>query len=584
MDRLFEHAYLSSCLTIYTDSTNALSIHQLDLNRFHPAHTSYPNFGTDGLSHWLTFTCQNNSAGARQFVVDIDIVYADEMSFYVQRGQKIVRAIEHDSWRVPIWQRALPSRYFAFPLDLGPYESVRIYIRAQEHSGTLITPVRISEKAAYEIRTSTDTLLFLIPAAALLVLALASFVLFLFSSRLLWLFYAGHALGTVIYNLNIEGFLAHYAVAPFNQIKGYAVGVAFGWVANLLFTRQYVYKRLPKPTPWLIQANYVVIAIQSAWFGYLLITPFQDHSADIALLLTGLTASFIFFSLLVSLARGSQEARFYLIAITPLLIIILLRVLDSADLIETQDWHYYARYYAPLFEIIVLGVGAVRQLIDERAETLTQLDKAQKEVIAAQETERRRLAADLHDDIGTSLVALRGKLGQNSDAEHLLDKIITDVRMVSHNLLPLDLHDLGLPDALAEVARRLETASGIRFLFLCSDGVVPLSSSADLIVYRTVQSLMQNIVRHSRASEAVIQLVYYEQHLNITVEDNGRGMDTQPVKNSRGIGLKNVHSRIRSLNGSVAIDSGPAGTTIRLDIPYPPKSNEESTGNSPAAG
>ncbi len=567
IDSAFQRSSLRGCLLAFTDSTNSRNVSDLDLNRFYPVQR--PNFGTDGLAHWLTFTCENTTANPKHLVVEVDIVYADEMSFYVLADSKVIQKIEHDSWRVPIWKRTIQSRYFAFPLDIQPHQHVRVYIHGQEHSGTLLMPVTVWDKAAFETYALTQTIAFATPAATLLILALASLVLFLFFPNVIWIFYAVHAVGTAIYTLNIEGFMAHYAPAPLNQIKGYAIGVSTSWIANLLFTQHFVYKRLTKPVNWIVAINYGVVAVQSIWLLYLLIMPFKGNSASVALWMTGLTASFIFCCLLICLGRGSREARFYLVAITPFLLSILIRVLASANVITTQSWHYYARYYTPLFEIIVLGVGAIRQLIRERETTLIQLDNAQKEIISAQETERRRLAQDLHDDIGTSLIALRGKLPADSpDAQHLLDQIITDVRAVSHNLMPDELATLGLTVAVAEAARRLQEASHIRLFFVSAGEVVALSQAAELAAYRAVLELLHNVVRHSKATEAVVQLVYHPDGLNITIEDNGQGFPIKKGDKPGGIGLKSVASRTEWLGGKMAIDSSGAGTTIRLDIPY----------------
>jgi signal transduction histidine kinase len=98
---------------------------------------------------------------------------------------------------------------------------------------------------------------------------------------------------------------------------------------------------------------------------------------------------------------------------------------------------------------------------------------------------------------------------------------------VSHNLMPDELTTLGLAGALAETARRLQEALGIRFLFVNAGQVRPLLPTAKLALYRAVLELMHNIVRHSQATEAVVQLVYHDDLLNITIEDNGRGFDTK---------------------------------------------------------
>ncbi|MEZ0539113.1 sensor histidine kinase [Fibrella arboris] len=569
LDTLQPGNYLSDCLMTFTDSTGQLSVGQLKLDRFKPTGTDHPGFGTDGLVHWLTFTGQNGAEQARQFVLEVDIVYADEMSFYVLEGKTSLFQIEHDSWRIPLWQRTIASRYFAFPLNLAPEQAVRVFIRAQERSGTLITPIRIWERSAYERYYSTETNILILPAIILLFLTAIGLSLFITTRHSLWLFYAIYAFGTAVYNLNIEGVLAHYLPAPFNSIKGYSLGISLGYIGSLLFTRQYVYNRLQQPVRWLQKVSYGLIAMQTAWFLYVLVMPFRHGTADMVLLLTATTAAFLLVYLLVCLARGSYEARNYLLAIAPFLLIVFIRVLDRVGLLETQDWHYYLRYYAPLFEIIVLGVGAVGQLMREREATLLQLSNTQKEVIMSQEAERRRLAQDLHDDIGTSLVALRGRLPPANLAAHtLLDQIIADVRAVSHNLMPDELTNLGLPGAVSEAVRRFEHSSAIHFIAVCAGDVVVFTDAAELAIYRAVLELLHNVARHSGATEAIVQLVYHADLLNITVEDNGRGFDTQKPAASGGIGLKNVASRTDWLGGKMAIDSSAMGTTIRLDIPY----------------
>lgn len=210
-----------------------------------------------------------------------------------------------------------------------------------------------------------------------------------------------------------------------------------------------------------------------------------------------------------------------------------------------------------------------------RANALTELklaetkNNANVQILNAQETERRRIAQDLHDGIGVSLITLRGKLPeQDKDTQLLLNRLIDDVRTVSHNLMPDELNTLGLIGALTETTRRLEQATDIAFVFLYAGDIVTFSPSTELAVYRAVLELMNNVVRHSQATEAIVQLVYHTNLLNITIEDNGNGFVNKTEGKVTGIGLKNVASRAEWLGGQMAIDTSVHGTTIRLDIPY----------------
>ncbi|GAB3698103.1 hypothetical protein GCM10027592_22880 [Spirosoma flavus] len=563
----------------FTDSLGTRTINQLDLNKFKPVGSHQPNFGTDGLVHWLTFTCQNTTNSVRQFILEVDIVYADEMSFYVLDGQKITKKIEHDSWHIPLWDREIPSRYFAFPLHLQAHQSARVFIKAQERSGTLITPIRIWEKPAYEYYHATETTVLLLPAIILLFIATAGLLLFLTSRNVIWLYYAIQAFGTAIYNLNIEGMMAHYAPEPFNQIKGYALGVSMSYIANLLFTQQYVYKRLPKPIPWLKCACYSVIGIQICWFLYVLLTPFQERNADIALILTGFTAGFTFVYLLVCLVAGSYEARSYMVAIAPFLFIVVVRVLDSADLITTQDWHYYLRYYAPLFEIIVLGIGTIQQLIREREATLIQLSRAEREIITAQDAERQRIAADLHDDLGGVIATINHQLTQSLYAKtlaELQDKVADiqaisaqagdKVRSIAHNLMPPDFERLGLVESVQQLVRSLNDT---RFQFATFGEPRRLSPEIELNAYRILSELIHNVHKHAQAQQVLVQLLFHTDGISLEVDDDGVGHKiTENAGRSTGIGLKNISSRVNYLNARWHTDTSEQGTTTLIEIPY----------------
>lgn len=579
LDSLSNGSYLSDCLMAFTDSAGTRTIDQLNLVDFRPTGTSHPNFGTDGLIHWLTFTCQNKDNRARQFVLEVDIVYADEMSFYVLDGSKIIKRIEHDSWRVPLWNREISSRYFAFPLNIEAHQSVRVFIRAQEHSGTLITPIRIWEKTAYQYYYATETTILILPAVILVFITTIGFVLSFTSHKLIWLFYAIQAFGTAVYNLNIEGVLAHYAPEPFDQIKGYALGTSISFIGNLLFTQQYVYKRLPHPISWLKWACVIVIVSQICWFLYVLLTSFQERTADIALLITGLTSCFTFVYLLVCLAGESYEARSYLVAIAPFLLIVLVRVLNSANLMATQDWHYYLRYYAPLFEIIMLGVGTIGQLIREREATLIQLSQVKKALITAQDTERQRIAADLHDDLGGVIATINHQLTQSLQAgsfQELQQKVAQikpiaaqvgdKIRSIAHNLMPPDFERIGLVESVQQLVSSLNDT---RFQLAIFGEPKRLAPEIELNAYRIVSELIHNVQKHARASHVKVQLLFHTDSLSLVVEDDGIGNRlTKNNTEQTGIGLKNISSRANYLNARWQTDASEQGTTTLVEIPY----------------
>lgn len=197
-----------------------------------------------------------------------------------------------------------------------------------------------------------------------------------------------------------------------------------------------------------------------------------------------------------------------------------------------------------------------------------------------QEAERKRIAADIHDEIGGNLAAIRVNL-QNlhyrtkqdelkaSCLLQLVDQTSQNVRRAAHNLIPPLFGNIPLTDILQSYFSMLN-APDILFHF-CTNKYQPcFDPRQELILYRIIMELTSNIIRHAKASAATIQLLYYPDYLEIVVEDDGIGLSTSPGR-VQGIGLSGVRSRVKSLGGKLHVDSGISGTTFIIHIPVIPQ-------------
>ena len=196
-------------------------------------------------------------------------------------------------------------------------------------------------------------------------------------------------------------------------------------------------------------------------------------------------------------------------------------------------------------------------------------------VLVTQEQERKRIAEDLHDELGSSLAALKLRVLKTNLADQemknileVVDKASADTRSISHNLMPPEFRETKLQQLLSAYYSQLNNESDIHFTFLNSGENGRFSKDDELVIYRIIMEITQNIHKHSNASEATIQLIYFDTKLEIMCEDNGRGFLTDTKV---GIGLKNIHSRVQYLNGKIRIDSSPMGTTIMIEIPFSEK-------------
>jgi signal transduction histidine kinase len=203
-------------------------------------------------------------------------------------------------------------------------------------------------------------------------------------------------------------------------------------------------------------------------------------------------------------------------------------------------------------------------------------------MISGQEKERKKLAEELHDHLGSSLTTVKlyfdnlktnVKDKQGLEVYYRTEKILDDtyetIRSMSHTRNNGVLASKGLIPSVESLAHKI-TSSGKLQVNVIHHGLdKKLESSLELIIFRTVQELLSNVVKHAKATECIVNLTSYEDNLNIMVEDNGIGFNATHLPENDGMGLHSIEKRIENLEGSFEIDSHLGrGTTINIDIPY----------------
>ncbi len=198
-------------------------------------------------------------------------------------------------------------------------------------------------------------------------------------------------------------------------------------------------------------------------------------------------------------------------------------------------------------------------------------------LIEGEEKERIRLAQELHDGINGDLSSIKYQLLSISDDDlsktvkttfdktvDLIDFTCQQVRNISHNLSPMTIRDFGLITSIKNYCSKLESVHPIKIHFQHFGSEIQLQKNIETIIYRIVQELVNNIIKHANATEAIVQINTYEEHIFITVEDNGKGF--QKTSENSGIGLKNIASRIAFLNANLEEEHNENGTTFTIHI------------------
>lgn len=206
-------------------------------------------------------------------------------------------------------------------------------------------------------------------------------------------------------------------------------------------------------------------------------------------------------------------------------------------------------------------------------------------VLQGEETERQRLARDLHDGLGGMLSAVKlqlssikgnilvpsGKAEQFEKAIVMLDSSIKELRTVAHNMMPDALIKFGLKDALQDFCSKIASSNVIKITFQYFGEHQRLEKSLEIALYRISQELINNVLKHAQASEVIIQLVCDRNRIHLTVQDNGAGFTLSQVDVRKSRGLQSIRARVESFNGRMDIASEPdKGTEVGIEFSASP--------------
>lgn len=211
----------------------------------------------------------------------------------------------------------------------------------------------------------------------------------------------------------------------------------------------------------------------------------------------------------------------------------------------------------------------------------SQKDLHLKDLVETQESERKRIASDLHDSLGSMLSSVKLRFNNLqedmqkdfsvknstfSDTVTLLDEAIQELRRIAHNMSPVALKRFGLKPAIHSFLEQINIADqlDVDLQILGLDRRLP--EEYEIAAYRICQELVQNVIRHSQSPSMNIQIIGHHDSLNIIIEDKGIGMDKEKIK--AGFGFNTIQLKVSLLKGSFAIESQPGkGTMVLVDFP-----------------
>jgi signal transduction histidine kinase len=233
--------------------------------------------------------------------------------------------------------------------------------------------------------------------------------------------------------------------------------------------------------------------------------------------------------------------------------------------------------------MIIVGVVLIRELFSSLKRAETDRVRGEKRVINAiintEENERKRFAKDLHDGLGPilstvkmSLSALTDRIKDHSgtvilnNTNHLVNEAISTIKDISNNLSPHVLTNFGLMSAIGAFTTKINQTRTVEIDFKSNMENQRLENDKEVVMYRAICELINNSILHSGASRIEIELNKHEKFITLQFYDNGRGFDTSTLskEDTKGMGLSNIETRVKTVEGVFILESTPGKGTSAL--------------------
>jgi signal transduction histidine kinase len=560
-----------------------------------------------GFAHrrvWLRLVAVNTLPERTRFLWSV-YNFTDSTTLYCRRqGEQEFRQVAAASAWAPAAERVFPARGLCLPFTLAAGETAELYLRIDHHAGALYLPTDVTtaeDFLAWEVNyVFTKNWIWLI--GFYLGSALFNLVLFAFLRDRIHVWYVLYVVYTTIFLLMEDGIDAlllptgpYQVLWQIGQYNFMLLAAACGIAIMQLFLRLRAgWPRLHQAGSWLAITAVVFVTAYTVFYP----AAVRAQGTSLVLLNSArelLLAAIFTYGWVVLLAtlltkRRRRLAAYYGLTYFFFFTGFILFWLNHIGLTNLHLMQPNALAWGLFFELLVLSAlltgrfrHTLRQNAHLRIRQLRQRNVQSARLIAAQDDERERLARELHDALGPNLAALhlawqgravQDAIGSSPEAaaagrhtELLLRHLRDEVRTFSHAILPAEPGLGGIADSIGALAELLNMYGNPTVRAYCDAGLDQLPQPLQLAAYRIAAELLNNAVRHARATNVHVQLLLHPSTLEIMVDDNGNGFDKTHTRT--GIGLRGVQARTEYLRGQVHIDSSEKGTCILVSLPLP---------------
>ncbi|MDR6342596.1 signal transduction histidine kinase [Filimonas zeae] len=602
--RQSEYSFHSNNWLMYKTNNSHLPfssvLQQYAENRFSPVKAAVLNGGIAKKYYWFHFAIRNEDTVSNQMVIDIQSPRLNELELF-EVSTDSSRSLGKLGDFYPFEERGLLHKNFQYVISLDKAEKKEYFLYVNQIGHTLLLPIRVYKRKAFESTVNQNYLTDGITYGLLLFVTIFSFLFYINTRHKLYLYYGLYILTSIIWFLGYFGLGFEFVWNDYPALNTMIAPVfsSLNMLLNIQISQVLLDTR--NRHPWLCKignlckAGLIVVAIVPL-FVNLNNHSFAVNNAYLSVFLTVILISIlvVLYSLIASLVKGTAAARYYFIAS-------IIKVSGIFNLALLEWGLAPASFYTEtmlqsgiLIEIVLLTYAIARRYTSYKIRTY-------RKIIQAQESERFNTAKEIHDGISGTLTAIRFNLlnlsrnaavaaaGISQNLVAISEDVGTaqvEARNISHNLMPAYIKNNSLNRVIDLYIQDIQQKKGdqldIQFTSKHTDEY--FSEDVRLSIFRIIQEIMTNIIKHAQASAVNIEFMYRKKDLLITVEDNGVGIDTETLKIKKGIGIRNIESRVQLLNGIFHITSGKkmhsemsgTGTYIFIRIPNTQQSKWES--------
>lgn len=533
----------------------------------------------DNESAWLYLEIVNTGDSTQNITLTTTHVRCDRLELFEIKGSEIT-PIGDMSRSTPLSSRAYRTQDFAFPLRLPPSGTTRILMRPTRLIGAMELDFRVSDDAGFLDRQYLARNFDIFNLSFVLVIALLALIAgWGYGNKLMGAF-GGFLLCTFLVYSYVLNLWDGFELPAVSGLSSYNLGSFFALLQGIFFHPfgNGILKSYDINIPAYRRITTALMAINGTLaFGLLVSAPWTYTLFGRSY--TVLTLMNISCLLFVTTTVYRKTGEKWLLAITllifaPILLHLPLRLLHFSE-------QFYAAVMVPNIPLIaaLLAYFTVKQLLRQltsRAELERRLTQIKMEMNDLRREEVQKIGRNLHDQLGNTLASVLGyvnmKIPDVRQVQELLKQAIQEIRFMSHNLVKDN--DQPLSGKIATVVDRFNDFSAIHFRFNdYSEGKTDrLGEVQQQNIYLIIQELLTNAVRHSEASEMVVQAFEYETSVQFTIEEDGTGFD--PGQQTDGLGIRNMYKRAELADLQLTIESSVGnGTNVIIVAKYENESN-----------